>query len=51
MGGWPIPGPGRLLPGKRPDTDCTGGWVSPTADLDGCGKSHETGMSVARSSK
>jgi hypothetical protein len=25
-------------PGKRPDTNCTGGWVSPRAGLDGCGK-------------
>jgi hypothetical protein len=24
---------------KRPGTHCTGGWVSPRDDLDGCGKS------------
>jgi hypothetical protein len=31
--------PAALLPGKRPGTLCTGGWVSPRADLDGCGNS------------
>jgi len=28
-----------LTPGKRPDTHCTGDWVGPRADLEGCGKS------------
>jgi hypothetical protein len=28
-----------LLPGKRPDTHYSGGWVGPMADLDVCGKS------------
>jgi len=27
------------LPGERPGTHCTGGWVDPRAGLDGCGKS------------
>ena len=31
--------PGTLLPGKRPGTHCTGGWVGPRVSLDGCGKS------------
>ena len=31
--------PATLLPGKRPGTHCTGGWVGPRAGLDGCGKS------------
>ena len=26
------------LPRDRPGTHCTGGWVGPTAGLDGCGK-------------
>ena len=30
--------PVALLPGKRPGTHCTGGWVGPRASLDGCGK-------------
>jgi len=29
-----------LPPGKRPGNNCVGGWVGPTAGLDGCGKSH-----------
>jgi hypothetical protein len=28
-----------LHPGKRPGTHFIGGWVGPTAGLDGCGKS------------
>jgi hypothetical protein len=28
-----------LPPGKRPGTNCIGGWVGPRASLDGCGKS------------
>jgi hypothetical protein len=31
--------PAALPPGKRPGTHCTGGWVGPTAGLDGYGKS------------
>jgi hypothetical protein len=34
-----MPRPGRFTPGKTPGTHCTGGWVSPRAGLDGCGKS------------
>jgi hypothetical protein len=26
-------------PGKKPSAHCTGGWVGPRADLDGCTKS------------
>ena len=26
-------------PLERPGTQCTGGWVGPTAGVDGCGKS------------
>jgi hypothetical protein len=37
-GGWSMPRPGRLPPG-RPGTNCTGGWVGPRAGLDGCRKS------------
>jgi hypothetical protein len=33
--GWPRP----HYPGEKPNTHCTGGWVGPTASLDGCGKS------------
>jgi len=32
--------PAALPLGKTPVTHCTGGWVGPTASLDGCGKSH-----------
>jgi len=32
-------GPAALPPGKRPSTHCIGGWVSPRAGLEGCGKS------------
>ena len=31
--------PAALFPGKRPSTHYIGGWVGPTAGLDGCGKS------------
>jgi hypothetical protein len=37
--GWLAPRPGRMPPGKRPGTHCTGGWVGLRAGLDGCGKS------------
>jgi hypothetical protein len=30
--------PRPLYPRERPGTHCTGGWVGPTAGLDGCGK-------------
>jgi len=33
-----------LPPGKRPGTHCTEDWVGPRAGLDGCGKSHLTGI-------
>jgi len=39
-GGWSTPRPGRFTPGRRPGTYFIGGWVSPRAGLDGCGKSH-----------
>jgi hypothetical protein len=32
------------LPGKRPDTHFTGGWVGPRACLDACGKSRPHGI-------
>jgi hypothetical protein len=38
-GGWSMASPGCLIPGKRPDFHCIGGWVGPRADLNGCGKS------------
>jgi len=28
-----------VLPRERPAPHCTGGWVGPSAPLDGCGKS------------
>jgi hypothetical protein len=31
--------PAALYPLERPGTHCTGGWVSPRAGLDRCGKS------------
>jgi hypothetical protein len=31
--------PRPFYPRERPGTYCVGGWVSPTAGLDGCGKS------------
>jgi hypothetical protein len=36
--------PAALLPGKRPGTQYIGGWVSPRAGLDGCGKPRLTGI-------
>jgi hypothetical protein len=38
------PTPRPLYPPERPSTHCTGGWVSPRAGLDGCGKSRPTGI-------
>jgi hypothetical protein len=35
-GGWSPHASATLPPGKRHDTHCIGGWVSPRADLDGC---------------
>ena len=32
--------PAALPPGKRPGTQCTGGWVGPRDSPDGCGKSN-----------
>jgi hypothetical protein len=40
-GGW-SPHPGHFTPRGRPSTHCIGGWVGPTAGLDGCGQSHPT---------
>jgi len=34
--------PAALLPGKSPGTHRIGGWVGPTAGLDGCGNSRPT---------
>jgi hypothetical protein len=31
--------PAALSPGKRPGTHYIGGWVGPSASVDGCGKS------------
>jgi hypothetical protein len=31
--------PAALPPGKKAGIHCTGGWVGPSAGLDGCGKS------------
>jgi len=36
--GWSTPRLRRFTPQERPGTHCIGGWVSPTAGLDGCGK-------------
>jgi hypothetical protein len=33
-----------LYPRERPSTHCIGGWVGPTAGLDGCGKTRPTGI-------
>ena len=30
--------PAALSPAKRPVTHCIGGWVDPSAGMDGCGK-------------
>ena len=38
IGGWSMANPGCLIPGKRPDTHCIGGWVGPRAGLYGCRK-------------
>jgi hypothetical protein len=42
--GWGVNATPRPLypPGKRTGTHCTGGWVGPRTDLDGCGKSRPT---------
>jgi hypothetical protein len=32
--------PRPLYPRERPGSHCVGGWVGPSAGLDGCGKSH-----------
>ena len=38
--GWVVNAtPRPLYPRERPDTHCIGGWVSPRAGLEGCGKS------------
>ena len=39
VGGWRH-APAALPPEKIPGTRCIGGWVRPTAGLDGRGKSH-----------
>jgi len=39
-GGWSTPGPDHFTHRKRPNTHCTGGWVSLRASLDQCKKSH-----------
>jgi len=35
---WSKPRPCLLYSSERPGTDCTGGWVSPRASPNGCGK-------------
>jgi len=35
-----------LPPGKRPVSDCTGGWVGPTVGLNGCEKSRSQRDSI-----
>jgi hypothetical protein len=42
--------PAALPPGKRPGTHCTGGWLGPSACLDGCGKSLRHQYSIPGSS-
>ena len=37
--GWSTPRLYRFMPGKRPGTHYTGGWVGPRDGLNGCGKS------------
>jgi hypothetical protein len=38
--------PAALPPGQRHGTHFKGGWVSPTAGLDGCGKSRPHRVSI-----
>ena len=38
-GGWQTPRPDRFTTERSPGTHCTGGWVGPRADTDGCGNS------------
>ena len=37
--GWSTPRPGRFMPGKKPGTHCTRGWVGTISGLDRCGTS------------
>ena len=37
--GWSATHSGHFIPWGRPSNHCIGGWVCPTAGLDGCGKS------------
>jgi hypothetical protein len=39
---------GRFTPGKRPGSDCTGGWMETRAGLDTCGKSRSFRDSYTR---
>jgi hypothetical protein len=40
--------PAALPPGKRPVAHCTGGWVGPTASLEGRGRSRPHRDSIPR---
>jgi len=40
--------PAALLPGKRPGTQCIGGWAGPRAGLDECGKPRPHQDSIPR---
>jgi len=42
--------PAALPPEKTPGTHCTGGWMGPSADLDGCGKYRPNRYSIPGSS-
>jgi hypothetical protein len=42
--------PAAFYPRKRPGTHCTGGWVSPTAGLNRCGKSRPHRNSIPKPS-
>ena len=43
--GWVVNATSRHFhPREKPGTHCIGGWVSPRVGLDGCGKSHPTGI-------
>jgi hypothetical protein len=43
--------PAALYPRERPGTHCTGGWVSPRAGMDRCGKSRLHRDSISGSSR
>jgi len=43
-GEWSTPRPDRFTPGKRPVSHCIGGWVGPSAGVNGCGNLAPTGI-------